>query len=91
MSFHLSGRLICTSEAEAERVRAHLPEHLALTRAEPGCLSFAVAPTADPLIWSIEESFANAAAFAAHQARAGASLWAEATAGILRDYRTWQT
>jgi quinol monooxygenase YgiN len=90
MTFHLSGRLICQTEAEAERVRAHLPEHIRLTRAEPGCLSFAVEPTGDPLIWQIDEAFADAAAFAEHQTRAGASLWARETAGIQRNVRTWQ-
>jgi quinol monooxygenase YgiN len=91
MAFHLSGRLICRTESEAARVRAHLPEHIRLTRAEPGCLSFAVDPTGDPLIWQIDEAFADRSAFHAHQARAGASLWARETAGIPRDHRTWET
>jgi quinol monooxygenase YgiN len=91
MSVQLSGYLICASEAEAARVRAHLPKHIRLTRAEPGCLSFAVEPTPDPLIWQIDEAFTDPAAFAAHQARTAASLWARETAGIRRDYRSWET
>ena len=82
----LSGRLLCASEAEADAVRAHLPEHVRLTRAEPGCLSFEVSPTEDPLIWRVEELFESRAAFDAHQARARASAWFAATAGIARDY-----
>lgn len=83
----LTGRLICRTEAEAAMVRDHLPEHIRLTRAEPGCLSFEVTASEDPLIWLVAERFTDQAAFDAHQARAGASLWAKATAGIPRDYR----
>ncbi len=90
MSFHLSGELICTTKDEAARVAQHLGEHIRLTRAEPGCLSFTVEPTADPLVWAIAESFTDATAFAAHQVRAAASLWARETAGIRRVYRTWE-
>ena len=90
MSFHLSGRLICASPSEAARVRAHLPEHTRLTRAEPGCVAFEVRPTEDPLVWALDEEFADRAAFEAHQARTGASDWARETAGITRDYRTWE-
>ena len=83
----LSGRLICADADQADRVRAHLPDHLALTLAEPGCLSFSVTPTADPLVWQVEETFADAAAFHAHQARTRASAWGTATAGITREYK----
>ncbi|MBW6507454.1 MAG: antibiotic biosynthesis monooxygenase [Rhodobacteraceae bacterium] len=90
MRLHLSGRLICASPAEAARVRAHLPEHIRLTRAEPGCVTFDVYPTEDPLVWALDETFIDQAAFEAHQARAKASDWARETAGITRDFRTWQ-
>ncbi|NGM47797.1 antibiotic biosynthesis monooxygenase [Rhodobacter sp. SGA-6-6] len=83
----LTGRLICADAAEAGIVRAHLPEHLRLTREEPGCLSFSVRPTDDPLVWQVEESFADREAFAAHQARTRASAWHRATAQVKRDYR----
>jgi quinol monooxygenase YgiN len=39
---HLEGRLIFKDEAEAALVAQHLPEHIRLSRAEPGCLSFEV-------------------------------------------------
>ena len=83
----LSGRLICADAEQAAVVCAHLPQHLRLTRAEPGCLAFAVTPTADPLVWQVEESFADAAAFHAHQARTRASDWGQTTAGIRRKYQ----
>jgi peptide-methionine (S)-S-oxide reductase len=82
----LTGRLVCTTADEAERVRRHLPAHVALTRAEPGCLAFDVEPTDDPLVWSVSERFVDRAAFDAHQERVTGSAWAEATAGITRDY-----
>lgn len=82
----LTGRLICRDEAEAAIVRDQLPAHVALTRAEPGCLSFAVTPGAEPLVWEVAERFVDAAAFTAHQQRVRASVWGRATAGIERDY-----
>ena len=83
----LSGYLICASKAEADAVRRHLPEHIRLTRTEPGCLSFEVTQTDDPLVWRVDERFADDAAFKAHQTRTRASAWWAATAGIRREFR----
>lgn len=63
-----------------------LPAHVHLTRAEPGCLSFDVVPTGDPLIWQVDEAFADRAAFDAHQVRAADTDWAALTKDIARDY-----
>ena len=82
----VKGRLVCRTPAEAAAVRRHLPAHIAATRAEPGCLSFDVAPTDDPLVWQVQETFVHRAAFDAHQTRTQASAWAAATAGIPREY-----
>ncbi|MGI6879101.1 putative quinol monooxygenase [Microbacterium sp. gxy059] len=82
----LDGALRCRDEADAAAVRAHLAKHVRLTRAEPGCLAFAVDPTDDPLVWEVRERFADAEAFAAHQARVRESEWGRATAGIPRAY-----
>jgi quinol monooxygenase YgiN len=82
----LNGHLVCASRQEARIVAEFLPEHIALTRAEPGCLAFDVTPTADPLVWQVEERFRDEAAFAVHQARTAASPWARATAAIERRY-----
>jgi quinol monooxygenase YgiN len=49
-TIHLHGQLICGTAADAAIVAAHVPVHVALTLAEPGCLSFEVTPTDDPLI-----------------------------------------
>ncbi len=82
----LSGQLICTTHAQARAVLMGLPAHIRLTRAEPGCLSFDVTATDDPLIWQVDEAFTDRAAFDAHQTRTGASDWAVQTADIPRDY-----
>jgi quinol monooxygenase YgiN len=83
----LTGRLICMTDDERRAVAAHLAVHVALTRAEPGCLAFDIGETDDPLQFEVNESFRDRAAFDAHQARTRASQWFEATRGILRDFR----
>lgn len=84
----LSGFLICRSLEEADRVSRRLPEHIRLSRAEPGCLRFEVFRShADPCRFAVSECFRDCAAFEAHQARAAGTIWARATRGIPRDYR----
>ncbi len=84
----LNGQLICTNDAEAGIVRAHVAEHIRLTRAEPGCLSFEVIASDDPLIWQVAETFRTRQDFEAHQARTRASDWFAATKDIRRDFQT---
>lgn len=86
MTVRLEGLLVCTTDAEAAAVVRELPRHVALTRAEPGCVLFEVVRTEDVLVWRVSEEFADAPAFRAHQVRAADSAWAEATAGIERRY-----
>ena len=82
----LTGLLICQSDGEAAIVAEFLPRHLELTRAEPGCISFEVSPSGDPLVWDVAECFQNADSFELHQARVKTSEWGRATAGIKRSY-----
>jgi quinol monooxygenase YgiN len=82
----LSGHLRCASQQDADLLRRHLPEHVRLSRAEPGCVAFDVSPTQDPLVWRVEEAFIDQAAFEFHKARTRASGWWQATAGIARDF-----
>ncbi|MBR3371232.1 MAG: antibiotic biosynthesis monooxygenase [Rhodobacteraceae bacterium] len=91
MPVTLIGTLRCVDDAQAGIVRRHLPEHTRLTRAEAGCLQFDVTPTDDPLVWDVSERFATRAAFDAHQTRAKASAWGQATAGIPRSYTLTET
>ncbi len=82
----LTGQLVCKDQDQARLVVEHLPLHLALTRAEPGCISFEVTPTSDPLMWHVEEHFEDEAVFKAHQDRVAGSNWGRVTAGIQRRY-----
>lgn len=82
----LKGHLICAHDQDAMIVRRHLPQHIELTRAEPGCLHFDVQQSDDALVWTVSEAFVSQAAFEAHRARVRASDWGRATAGIKRDY-----
>ncbi|MFM7334766.1 MAG: putative quinol monooxygenase [Tabrizicola sp.] len=83
----ITGTLTCATADEAETVRAHLPEHIRLSRAEPGCRTFSVEPTDDPLVWRLDESFVDKAAFQAHGDRTRASAWFKATSGLARDFK----
>ncbi|MFN7223516.1 MAG: putative quinol monooxygenase [Paracoccaceae bacterium] len=83
----LKGHLICMTEDEAQTVRQYLPDHIRLSRAEPGCLSFDVSQTDDPMIWDVHETFRTRADFDAHQTRTRDSRWFDATRHILRDFR----
>ena len=82
----LSGVLVCSTESDAAVVHQYLPSHLSLTRAEPGCVSFEVQPTDDPMVWQVDEVFSSSDAFRAHQSRVAASDWGRITAGIERRY-----
>jgi quinol monooxygenase YgiN len=83
----LIGQLLCADEAEAALVRQYLPEHIRLSLAEPGCLSFEVTESDDPMIWDVRESFVDQAAFDLHQIRTQASLWYRMTQRIRREFR----
>ncbi|MDR5653240.1 putative quinol monooxygenase [Ruixingdingia sedimenti] len=81
----VTGRLICADAAQAAIVARELPEHIRLTRAEPGCLRFVARQTDNPLIWELDEVFTDRAAYDAHRTRAAASRWARETVGIARE------
>ena len=72
-----------------EATQAALVEHIALTRAESGCLSFEVWPNPDnPLAFHVKEAFIDAEAYAAHQARTSASHWGKLTQTYELEYQT---
>lgn len=83
----LRGQMVCMTDGEAAAVRAHRAEHTRLTLAEPGCLTFDISDTDDPMVFEVMEAFRDAASFAAHQARTRDSAWFAATRGILRNFR----
>ena len=81
----VTGRLICASDEEADLVRRMLPEHVRLSRAEPGCLKFDVTEDPDGRTWHLDEAFADPEAFDAHKARTQASDWGRATTHVARE------
>ena len=81
----VEGRIICKSEDEAALVREMMPEHVRLTREEPGNIHFDATQGDDPMVWHLSESFESAEAFAAHQARTKNSDWGRASGAIERD------
>jgi quinol monooxygenase YgiN len=82
----LTGQLLCKNQEETRLVVEHLPEHISRTRAEPGCISFEVTRTPDPLVWQVEERFEDEVAFTTHQDRVTRSEWGRRTAAIERRY-----
>lgn len=74
-------------EDRVQDVRDALPIHVALTRAEPGCLSFVVEEDQNcPGRFLVSEVFVDRAAFEAHQTRTRASDWFQITQGLARHY-----
>lgn len=82
----LNGRLICADMGQMMTALSLLSDHVALSRAEPGCLRFELWQAEDPLIWNLSELFLDADAFAAHQDRTKASIWGRDTTEIRRDF-----
>lgn len=72
---------------DLEAVRAELPNHIALTRSEPGCLRFEVeADPRDPTIFHVNEEFSEPLSFTNHQERVRSSKWGTMTANVERHY-----
>src|SRR5689334_13493027 len=89
MAFHLLGTMTVPAR-DLERVRAVLPEHILVTRAEPGCRSFRVEEQGEG-VFLVSEEFTDRAAFEAHQERLRGTPWAAASANAIRSYKTWET
>ncbi|MDQ7262809.1 GNAT family N-acetyltransferase [Paracoccus sp. PS-1] len=82
----LSGRLICQDAAQMLLALDLLTEHAELSRAEPGNLRFDLAQAEDPLVWELNELYADEAAFQAHRDRLKDSRWGRESHGIRRDF-----
>ena len=78
--FGLTGRLICQDAGQMMTALSLLPDHIRLSREEPGCLHFDLWQDEDPLVWHLSELFVDADAFAAHGARTKASDWGRESA-----------
>ncbi len=85
MGIKVTGKIWATSQDMADRIAAGLPEHIRLSRAEPGNVSFNITQGDDAWTWIVDEEFTDADAFKAHGARMANSAWANAAQGIERD------
>ena len=86
----LTGTLICATLDDLVIVQTYLPDHIRLSRAEPGCLSFDVTQSGDPLVWHLDETYTDQAAFDAHQTRNRASIWWQMSQTLIRDFQITQ-
>ena len=83
----LIGHIDVPADRLAE-VSIALLEHIRLTRAETGCISFDVSPSPDVAgRFEVAEVFTDRATFDAHQVRTRASEWAKVTKDIPRQYQ----
>lgn len=82
----LHGQLICADADQMMTALSLLPDHMDLSRAEPGCLRFDITQSEDPMVWSLSEVFADADAFAAHQVRTADSIWGHDSRNLGRDF-----
>ncbi|MGL5470781.1 MAG: putative quinol monooxygenase [Shewanella sp.] len=68
-------------------VKDELDNHIYLTRAETGCLTFKVTQDpVNPCRFDVYEEFVDDAAFQAHQARVKSSRWGKITVNVERHY-----
>ena len=86
----LTGTLRCRPD-EVALLQAEIPRHVALTRAEAGCLAFEIRATPDPCSFEVAERFADEAAFAHHQSRTRTSDWWRLTHHMVRDFHVSRT
>lgn len=83
----LAGRLVCRDAAQVRLAQTLLPDHISLSRAEPGCLRFDMTQDPEnPAIWHLSELFLDADAFAAHVARTRNSAWGRESEAIGREF-----
>jgi len=82
----LSGYVL-TTKPDLPKILAALPEHIRLTRAEPGCIVFSVTQDDDnPLRFDVYEEFESKEDFAKHQARIVGTNWSEASKSLEKFY-----
>ena len=83
---YLAGH-ISAAEPERAAVIKALPQHIALSRAEKGCLRFDVSQDSQkPSKFHVFEVFDSENAFKAHQLRSAQSGWAAVSENCQRDY-----
>ena len=83
----LTGTLTCVTSDDLAILQTYLPDHMRLSRAELGCIRFDVTQSPDQMIWLLDETYVDRAAFEAHQTRNRASIcWARSQT-LVRDFK----
>ena len=86
MAIVLKGH-IHVSKEDLPSVKAHLGEHIRLTRDESGCLEFRVTQDqGDPSRFSVFARFRDNEPFSLHQRRVENSEWGHVTKNVMRTY-----
>lgn len=79
---------IQVTEHDLPSILEALPEHIAKTKQEPGCLVFEVTQRPHlPCYFDVYEIFEDEHAFEQHQARVAASSWGEISQNAIRHYQ----
>ncbi len=82
----LNGHIEVPSE-DLNEVLAELPNHIALTHQEAGCITFSVTrDSSNPQRFDVYEEFTDKVAFEKHQTRVKASHWGKVTKNVERFY-----
>ncbi|MCR9105195.1 MAG: antibiotic biosynthesis monooxygenase [Gammaproteobacteria bacterium] len=82
----LKGHML-VPDADLAAVLAELPNHIELTRREPGCLTFTVNQNPENANrFDVFEEFCDQHAFEHHQERVPGSRWGTITANAVRHY-----
>ena len=73
--------------SEPSKVKEALPQHIAMTKSEPGCIVFKVQehPTIEGR-FDVYEEFGSRKAFEHHQKRVRDSTWGNITTHVQRQY-----
>ena len=86
MKIVLKGYIIVPDE-DLDAVRSALDTHIALTRAEDGCLVFSItADEGQSNRYDVYEEFRDRDAFELHQQRVAATDWGKVTRNVTRHY-----
>ena len=83
---HISGQLRCADIGQLMRALDLLPEHAEHSRSEPGNLRFDLIQTDDPMVFELNELYADDDAFQAHRARLKGARWGAESHGISRHF-----
>lgn len=82
---------IRVAEDELDAVKQALPEHIELTRSEPGCLQFSVEQDKNQQNrFNVYEVFESQQAFEFHQQRVKNSHWGRISTNVERHYQISQ-